>query len=76
MKSAPILISYLHKIFWIFFTIPSYFCPGVIFNTENADEWGPAVSGSVASRRALIGCRGRRCLNAPGRLKAVPTGRF
>jgi hypothetical protein len=42
---------------------------------ENADEWGPAVSGSVASCRALIGCRGWRCPNAPGGLKAVPTGR-
>jgi hypothetical protein len=52
-----------------------YLRPGVNFNTENADEWGLAVSGSVASRRALIGCCGRRCPNAPGGLKAVPTGR-
>jgi hypothetical protein len=43
---------------------------------ENADEWGLAVSGSVASHRALIGCHGRRCPNAPSRLKAVLTGRF
>jgi hypothetical protein len=34
---------------------------------------GPPVSGSVALRRTPIGCRGRRCPNAPGGLKAVPT---
>jgi hypothetical protein len=38
------------------FAIPSYFIlsyfhPGVIFNTENDDEWGLAVSGSLLALR-------------------------
>jgi hypothetical protein len=33
----------------------------------------PPVSGSVAPCHAPIGCRGRRCPNAPSGLKIVPT---
>jgi hypothetical protein len=43
---------------------------------KTADAWGPPVSGSVAPRRALIGCYGRRCPNVPGGLKAAPTAPF
>jgi hypothetical protein len=81
IKSVPNLISYLHKFFRnfsqflaIYFEL---FSSGVIyFNSENADAWGPPISSSVAPRRALIGCCGRRCPNAPGGLKVASTAPF
>jgi hypothetical protein len=66
MKSVPNLISYLLEFFWNFSQfLANYFelfSSGVIFLIrKTTDAWGPAVSGSVAPRRALIGCRGRHC---------------
>jgi hypothetical protein len=81
MKSVPNLISYLHEFFRnfsqflaIFFELFSY--GGFILIQKSTDAWGPPVSGSVAPRRARIGCCGRRCLNVPGGLKAAPTAPF
>jgi hypothetical protein len=72
MKSVPNLISYLHKLFWnlspfvaIYFEL---FSSGVIFNSENADEWVPPVRRRVP-RRARLAVR--RCRVAATR-RAAP----
>jgi hypothetical protein len=77
MKTVPNLISYLHKFPWIFsqslLFILSYFHPGIIFNTENADEWGTCqpplfAPGPPVSTPSPRGCHvptPRRATRAP-----------
>jgi hypothetical protein len=69
MKSVPNLIFYLHEFFWkfsqflaIYFEL---FSSGVIFNSENTDEWVPPVR-RRAPHRALLAAR-RCCVAATRR---------
>jgi hypothetical protein len=63
MKSVPNLISYLHKIFWIFSQFLSIcselFSSGSKFNSEIADMRGPPVSHRFP-RRARLSARRHR----------------
>jgi hypothetical protein len=74
MKSVPNLIFYPHDFFWnfsqflaIYFEL---FSSGVIFNSENADEWVPPVRrrapgrALLAARRCRVGAM-RRAARAP-----------
>jgi hypothetical protein len=65
MKSVPNLIYYLYNfpgIFLQYLAIYFELLPfGSVFNSKNADVWGPAVSGSVAPCHTLVGCRGQHC---------------
>jgi hypothetical protein len=63
IKSVPNLIFYFHEFSWIFsqflaicFELFSFESDFLI--QKNADVWGPMVSGTVATRRALVGCCG------------------
>jgi hypothetical protein len=80
-KSVPNLISYLHEFVWsftqflaIFFELFSSWV--IYFNSEIDRRVGPACQRQCAPCRALIGCCGSRCLNAPGSLKAALTAPF
>jgi hypothetical protein len=66
MISVPKLISYLHEFFLEFFPIPSELLRAIFIRViflirKTTNAWGPAISGSVVPRRALIGYRGRHC---------------
>jgi hypothetical protein len=73
MKSVPNLIYYLHEFIWnyseflaIYFELFSF---GVIFNSENADEWAPPVSRCCpcwARQSAVVSCRAAPRLAAVG----------
>jgi hypothetical protein len=80
-KSVPNLISYLHEFVWnfsqflaIFFELFSSWV--IYFNSEIDRRVGPACQRQCAPCRALIGCCGSRCLNAPGSLNAALTAPF
>jgi hypothetical protein len=63
MKSVPNLIFYLHEFFWNFSQLLAiYFelySSGVIFNSENANEWVPPVRRRAPHRARLAACRCR-----------------
>jgi hypothetical protein len=71
MKSVPNLISYHHKFSWNFSQFLDInfelFLFGVIFNMENADEWGPPVSRRFPRRACRSARRRREAATCPRR---------